>query len=84
MNQRSVLLVLIIVGIIFIIIAFVMIYSELNSGKKFCNSINGEWKLKFLNFGFNQFCNQQRIFQYTDGWDFLRPDPTEKIKVNIP
>jgi len=76
--------ILIIIGILFMIIAGLMIYSELSGGKKFCNSINGSWQLKFFTGNLNQLCNQQRIFQYTDGWDFPRPNPTEKIKVNIP
>ena len=63
---------LIIVGTIFILISFLLIYSELKGAKSFCNSIEGKYKLEFKGINFNHLCNQESIFQYSSDWDFNR------------
>jgi hypothetical protein len=68
----------IIIGlIVFIIIGMILLYQEVSSAKKFCDSANGSYKLDWGNYS----CDGKPIAKYIDGWDYER-DPS-KIEINI-
>jgi len=74
---------LMVVGLIFILMSGSMIYFELRGAKRFCNSINGNYKFKFSLHPSHHYCNDNILIQYTDGWDFPRPE-LNNINISIP
>lgn len=53
--------------IIIIFIFSFVIYNEINSAKKECNNIDGNYKLK----NFQHECNNKSFYKYSDGnWGF--------------
>jgi len=70
---------LIIIFVLIILVGTILIYDEIFSAKKFCDSKEGDYK---FNFG-QPICNNQSIIKYSNGWDYERVD-ISKINIFIP
>ena len=60
----------ILIGFIGILVAGGLAVHEFLGAKRFCNSVDGDYSVKFLPLPPTHFCNGEEIGQYCDGWDF--------------
>ena len=60
---------LIAIGIIIVFVFGMSLFSEIKESKKFCDSVDGVYKINFLKGKY--LCNNRSIVKYTfRGWDF--------------
>jgi len=65
--------VLIFISLGMILCSFSFIYSEIQSAKTNCESLDGEYKLVYSNLNFTHTCNGEIFYKYSDGsWDYSR------------
>lgn len=71
------------IGLISIFLSVGIAYYEFKGAERYCNSIEGDYNLDFFPLPPTHYCNNKILVQYSDGWDFERPD-LKNIKINVP
>ena len=78
---KFILSVVIIVCLILIFIFGYVVYDEINSAKKYCNSLDKVYQLKNL----NHLCDNETLYKYSYGnWDFDKSIYLNNTKLNYP
>ena len=71
---------LMLAGLMGIFVSGSLAYYEFKGADKFCSSIDGDYKLDFFPIPPSHYCNNQPLAQYSNGWNFEKPDLNRKVK----
>lgn len=62
------------IGIFLIFVSGALAFSEFHTAKQFCESVDGNYSIKFFPLPYHHLCNDKELIKYDNEWDFKIPN----------